>query len=99
MAKVIKKAKLAHEKRTGDQEIDLGRAFMAHEIVELVEFQGKPSAVVLLDEAGTRGIIDRGFVTVDAAGSNVMRKFANPATYDPIAQQKAIERYQAYSQN
>ncbi|PKN57662.1 MAG: hypothetical protein CVU56_09545 [Deltaproteobacteria bacterium HGW-Deltaproteobacteria-14] len=99
MAQKTKKAKLAHEKRTGASEIDLGRAFMAHEVVELIEFQGAPGAVVVLDENGTKGIVDRGFITVDAAGANVMRKFANPATYDPIAIQKAVDKFQAFSQN
>lgn len=99
MAQKTKKAKLAHEKRTGGAEIEIGQTFMAHEVVELVEFQGAPSAVVVLDAAGTKGIIDRGFITIDAAGANVMRKFANPATYDPIAIQKAVDKFQAFSQN
>jgi len=98
MAQKAKKAKLAHEKRT-DGQVDLGRAFMAHEIVEMIEFQGKPSAVVVLDETGAKGIIDAGYVTVDANGANVMRKFANPVTYDTVAQQKAIEKFAAYDKN
>ncbi|TNF24734.1 MAG: hypothetical protein EP329_24420 [Deltaproteobacteria bacterium] len=98
MAQKTKKAKLAHEKRTGGQ-VDLGRAFIAHEIVEMIDFQGKPSAVVVLDETGAKGIIDAGYVTVDANGGNVMRKFANPVTYDPIAMQKAVDKFEAYSKN
>lgn len=94
-----KKAKLAHEKRSGNQEADLGQAFVPNQFVEFVEFQGKASAVVVIDEAGNKGIIDRGFVTVDAQGAPTLRRFANPITYDPVAQQKAIERFQVYSKN
>lgn len=98
MAQKTKKAKLAHEKRTGGQ-VGQGRAFMAQEIVEMIDFQGNPSAVVLLDEAGTKGIIDAGFVTVDASGANVMRQFANPIAYDQVAMQKAVDKFESYSKN
>lgn len=99
MAQKTKKAKLAHEKQRGGQETDLGRAFLANKVIELVEHQGKSGAVVELDEAGTLGIIDSMFVMAAADGALTLRRFACPATYDPIAQQKAVERYQAYSQN
>ena len=99
MAQKAKKAKLAHEKRTNGQEVDLGQSFIAAEFVEFVDFQGKPSAVVVMDANGTKGVIDRGFITVNAQGAPIMRRFANPITYDQVAQQKAAERYLAFAKN
>lgn len=99
MAKPVqKKAKLAHEKnQRGGGAGEDSRAFTPNRIVETIDFEGKPSVVVELDDKGTLGIIDRVFVTTDAAGNQIFRAMACPAIYDSVAQGKAIAKYGTYS--
>ncbi|MFT7578817.1 MAG: hypothetical protein ACI9MR_000478 [Myxococcota bacterium] len=92
-----KKAKLAHEKQKPGQ-VSKGRSFAIASVVEIVKDKsGFSGAIVDIDGLGTMGIVDADYTTKDSDGNLTPRGISCPATYDPVAQQQAIERYQAHA--
>lgn len=93
-----KKAKLAHEKRTGEEAGDKGqfRLKAVHELV--TDKSGKAGAVVELDDKGTKAVVDTIYVFKGADGSLQARNIACPALYDSVAQKNAIARYAQLAQ-
>ena len=91
-----KKAKLAHEKRTQEDQGERGQ-FRLKNVIELVtDSAGKAGAVVELDDKGTMGIVDSLFVLKTKDGSLKPREIACPAIYDVVAAKNAVQRYQAF---
>ncbi len=90
-----KKAKLAHEKRTGG--IQEFAQFRFRGIEELIEDKHGKGAIVVFDDKGTKGIVDAVYIRTNADGTLAARPFACPATYDAIANKAAIERYAAHT--
>ena len=91
-----KKAKLAHEKRGQADEGEKGQ-FRLRAGEELgTDKAGKPGAIVVLDDKGTKGIVDAVYVSQQADGSFKARELACPATYDAVALKNAIARLTAY---
>ena len=99
MAGSGKKAKLAHEKRAASTGASKGTLFVPNKVVEEVEWPaGQRSVVVDLDGTGRMGIVSSWFATKDKqTGELVPSQMSCPAVYDPIAGQKAIDQYAAYS--
>ena len=92
-----KKAKMAHEKRGQADEGEKGQ-FRLKAVEELVtDKAGKAGAVVVLDDKGTKGIVDAIYVLRTASGTLKAREIACPATYDAVALKDAIARFQAFS--
>ena len=90
-----KKAKLAHEKRgQGPQEF---AQFRFRGIEGLVEDKQGKGAIVVLDDKGTKGIVDAVYVRTNADGTLGMRPFACPASYDAVANQAALARFAAHA--
>lgn len=89
-----KKAKLAHEKRgSGPQEF---AQFRFRGIEGLIEDKHGKGAIVVLDDKGTKGIIDAIYVRTKEDGTLGARPFACPASYDAIANAAAIARFAAH---
>jgi len=91
-----KKAKLAHEKRTNEDQGERAQ-FRLKKVVELVTDKAGTGAVVELDDKGTVGIVDSVYVLKAADGALKPREIACPALYDAVALQNAISRFQQYS--
>lgn len=93
-----KKAKLAHEKRTGEEGGDKGqfRLKAVHEMV--TDKNGKAGVVVEIDDKGTKAVVDSIYVIKGADGSLQPRNIACPALYDNVAQKNAIARFAQLAQ-
>lgn len=97
MAVKVKKAKLAHEKKGGQAQGEVGR-FTFKSVLELVEHNGNEVAIVDLDGQGTLAIVDKQFVHSDDSGLKPAM-VACPAVYDAVARQEAIQRHTSYAGN
>ena len=97
MAKKVKKAKLAHEKKKpGEVQTGLG-GFTFQSVQELVDWPvGQAGAIVDLDGKGTLGIVDQHFV-LHHGGVLKAAVMACPAVYDTVARERAIERHASWT--
>lgn len=91
-----KKAKLAHDKREGNQKKSTGDGrFAVAKVLDLVAWpENEMSAIVDIDGKETLGLVARHFVLQDpSSGEWGPSTIACPAVYDAVARSKAVEAY------